>query len=482
MKLSDLIGDLKVTADEGCLDKEITDICYDSRKVKKGCLFVCLTGSASDGHAFAHFAEQNGAAAIVAEHRTDSALPHIITSDTRAAIFELASKWYGRPERKMKFIGVTGTNGKTSTCFYIKNILDKLGKKTGIIGTVANMIGDRSLPSDATTPEPLALLKLLNEMYLEKVEYVIMEVSSHSLDQKRVCGITFDVAVFTNLTQDHLDYHKTMDNYKAAKQKLFLQSKHAVLNIDDDTGKQFADSMGCKKYTYSTLYNHADFVAKDIKIKPSGTAFLAVTLGGISRVHIASPGTFAVYNALAAIGAVTTLGFSFASLGDNISNLCGVAGRAQIISGDRPYTVMLDYAHTPDGLENILSSVKYYAKGRIITLFGCGGDRDKTKRPIMGEIAAKMSDMLIVTSDNPRTEDPMSIIEDILPGVKKHRTPFTVIENRKQAIKYAIEQARPDDVILLAGKGHEKYQIIGTQKTDFDEEEIALSFMEELEK
>ena len=482
MRLSNLLTEMEAQYDKTIAELEISGIVYDSRKVIPGCLFVCLAGGAADGHKFAVSAQQKGAAAVVAEHLTDSTLAHILVKDTRRAMFELSSAWFEHPERKLKFVGVTGTNGKTSTFYYIKSILDSLGKKTGLIGTVANMIGDKTLPSNATTPEPYALCELLAQMVLEQVEYVVMEVSSHSIAQKRVCGITFDTAVFTNLSQDHLDYHKTMENYRETKFRLFEHAKSAVINIDDETGKQFEKRVECKKYTYSTIFNSADFVAKDIKIKPSGVSFLAVTLGGIGKVKVASSGGFTVYNALAAIGAVCALGFAFESLLPAVSSLCSVPGRAQIISGDRPYTVMIDYAHTPDGLENIISTVKSYSKNRVITLFGCGGDRDRLKRPIMGETAARLSDYVIVTSDNPRSEDPMAIINEILPGVKKCRTPFTVIENRREAIKRAIAMAQPDDIIILAGKGHEKYQILNTGTIDFDEEKIALEIMDELNK
>ncbi len=481
MKLKKLIEGLEYTASADVMDTEITAICCDSRKVTNGAVFVCLEGGI-DGHDFAQSAQQNGAKVIVANRKTDSTLPHIIVENTREAMFFISAKWFDNPEKKMRFVGITGTNGKTSTAYYIKNILDSLGKTTGLIGTVANIIGNTVLPSCATTPEPYSLMQLLNQMYLAGVEYVVMEVSSHSLDQKRVCGIHFDVAVFTNLTQDHLDYHKTMENYKAAKAKLFENASFAVLNIDDEMGKQLSNTLEINKFTYSKIFNQADLVAKDVKIRPSGVRFITVTKGGLARVNVASPGGFTVLNALAAIGAVLALGITFDDIMPHIENIAGVEGRAQIISGDRPFTVMIDYAHTPDGLDNILSSISSYAKGRVITLFGCGGDRDKTKRAIMGESAAKQSDFLIVTSDNPRTEQPLAIIDDIMVGVKKHHTPYIIIENRRDAIKYAIENAKADDIILLAGKGHEKYQITNDGKIDFDEQAIALEYMKEFEK
>lgn len=483
MNLKQLAVGLELTENTDISDDiEVTDICYDSRKVKKGSLFICLTGGAADGHDYAKNAEELGAAAIVAERRTDSTLTHIIVKDTRVAMFQISAVWFGNPERKMRFISVTGTNGKTSTVYYIKSILDRMGKKTGMIGTVTNMIGNKSYPSCATTPEPFELLKLLSQMVSEGVEYVVMEVSSHSIVQKRICGIHFDVAAFTNLTQDHLDYHGTMENYKAAKAELFKLADTAVLNIDDETGRELSKTVPCKKYTYSAIYNSADFVAKEIKIQANGIKFLAVTRGGIAKVKVATPGTFTVCNVLAAIGSVCALGFDFTEVMPHLDSIPGVEGRAQIISGERPYTVMIDYAHTPDGIENILCSVREYTQGRVVMLFGCGGERDKTKRPIMGEIAAKNSDYVIVTSDNPRREDPGSIIDQILPGVKKYKTPYTVIPDRREAIGYAIRNAKPGDMIVLAGKGHEKYQILADGKIDFDEQDIATKYMEEFQK
>ena len=480
MKLSQLLSGLDVKTQY--TDTEIAGITFDSRKVQKDFLFVCIDGETVDGHKFAKSAEQLGASVIVGQKQTDSTLTHIIVDDSREAMFTIASNWFGNPEKSLKFIGVTGTNGKTSTAFYIKRILDRLGKKTGMVGTVCNMICDKVLHADVTTPEPYALMSLFADMLKAGVEYVVMEVSSHSLSQKRVFGIHYDCAVFTNLTQDHLDYHKTMENYKAAKFGLFLQSDTAVINIDDKTGEEFLQKLPCKALTFSTRKNNADFVGKDIKLRPSGASFQAVTLGGIARVKTASPGAFMVYNALGAIGAVCALGFKFLDVLPHIMSLGAVDGRAQIISGERPYTVMIDYAHTPDGLENILSSVKQYAQGRVITLFGCGGDRDKTKRPVMAEAACKYSDYVIVTSDNPRTEDPTAIIDDIVVGITLDKNNYTVIENRREAIRCAIEMAADGDFIVLAGKGHEKYQILGKQKFDFDEEKIALDIMEELNK
>ncbi len=483
MKVKDLLDGVKaILTDKNLLDKDIASLCFDSRKVEKGSMFFCIPGERMDGHAFAPKAAEMGAAVIVAEHVTTAPLPHILVDDARRAMFYICANFYGHPERDLKLIGVTGTNGKTSTTSFIKELLDAFGKKTGLMGTVCNMIGDEKLPSGFTTPEPKALFTLLSKMKAQGVEYVVMEISSHALAQHRVCGLTFEVGVFSNLTQDHLDFHGTLENYKNAKRKLFLQSKTCVLNIDDPVGAEFAADQkpGVRYLTYSAKKDTADIVAKNIKLSSDGVDFLLLTAGQLNRVHVGTPGKFTVYNATAAVGALYAAGFDFSEITAALGALRSVDGRAQIVPTDRDFTVMIDYAHTPDALENILNTVRSYAKGRVITLFGCGGDRDKTKRPIMGHIAAKLSDVVIVTSDNPRTEDPGAIIEDILPGVIAEKKPYTVIENRKEAIAFALKNARRDDIVLLAGKGHEKYQILAEGKIDFDEQAIVLSLLKDM--
>lgn len=484
MKLFDLLKEISYQQYGDLLtDSEVSAICFDSRKVTKDALFICIEGETSDGHDYALQAENAGALAIVAQHQTASTLPHFIVKNSRTAMFYLAAAFYGHPEKEMHFIGVTGTNGKTSTTFFIKQLLDSLGEKTGLMGTVCNMIGDRELPSGFTTPEPAALFSMLRQMKEEGVRYVVMEVSSHSLSQDRVCGINFDVGVFTNLTQDHLDYHKTIENYKNEKKKLFLQSDICVLNIDDPVGKEFADACADKKVlTYSTRYNEADYVAKEIKLRANGVKFMMLTRGSLQRVDISTPGIFTVYNISAAVAALCAAGFPFEKIVQNVSHLPQVAGRAQMLPDTGDFGVMLDYAHTPDALENILKTVRDYAPARIITLFGCGGDRDSTKRPIMGRVAAEHSDYLVVTSDNPRTEDPKKIIDDIMVGVKEKRTPYTVIENRREAIAFALQMAEPDDIVLLAGKGHENYQILADGKIDFDEKQIVKECLQQMQR
>ncbi len=461
---------------------EIKQLCFDSRKVSSGTMFFCIPGETTDGHLYAEKAALAGAVVIVAEHETTATVPHIIVNDVREALFYASANFYHHPHRDLKLIGVTGTNGKTSTTFFIKELLDAMGKKCGLLGTVRNMIGQRQLESNFTTPEPAQLFDIFSQMRAEGMEYVVMEISSHALAQKRVAGLEFEVGVFTNLTQDHLDYHGTMDAYKEAKYQLFKQSKQCVFNLDDPTGEEFA--LRCREgnppVTYSAKHNDADFVARDITLHADGVSFFLVTNGALCRTKVSTPGEFTVYNVTAAVAALCSAGLPFGEITGHLDALKNVDGRAQIIPTDQDFTVMLDYAHTPDALENILRTVKGYAPGRVITLFGCGGDRDKTKRPLMGEVASRYSDVVIVTSDNPRSEDPAAIIEDILPGVVEKAAAYEVIENRRQAIEFALQNAKTDDIIILAGKGHEKYQILSTGKIDFDEEQIVKEILTDL--
>lgn len=462
---------------------EIEQLCFDSRKVSENTMFFCIPGETTDGHLYAEKAAAAGAAVIVAEHTTPAHAPHIIVKDAREALFYACANFYHHPERALKLIGVTGTNGKTSTTFFIKELLDAMGKKSGLLGTVRNMIGEKVLESNFTTPEPAELFKVFDQMRKAGMEYVIMEISSHALAQKRVAGLNFEVGVFTNLTQDHLDYHGTMEAYKEAKYELFMQSKHCVFNVDDPVGQEFAlrGREGNDPVTYSAKHNDADFVARDITLHADGVSFFLVTNGALCRAKVSTPGEFTVYNVTAAVAALCSAGLPFGEITSHLDALKNVDGRAQIIPTGKDFTVMLDYAHTPDALENILRTVRGYAPGRVITLFGCGGDRDKTKRPLMGAMASRYSDFVIVTSDNPRSEVPGKIIEDILPGVQEAGTPYKVIENRREAIGYALHQAVENDIIILAGKGHEKYQILSTGKIDFDEEQIVKEFLADLD-
>lgn len=392
----------------------------------------------------------------------------------------MSANWFNNPAKKLKVIGVTGTNGKTSVSYMIKQILEECGKKVGLIGTIQNVIADEVLPSKNTTPSSYELNSMFALMLKAGCEYCVMEVSSHALDQNRVYGIDFEVAIFTNLTQDHLDYHITMENYMNAKKKLFLNAKTAILNMDDSYYSAFNDGLTCKSVTYSAISDEADYTAKDIRLRPDGTEYLLSGIGKLQRIKTMIGGKFTPYNTMAAAAAALELGIDLETVALAISKMTGVKGRAEVVPTNRDFTVIIDYAHTPDGLENILKSFSEYEKNRLICVFGCGGDRDKTKRPKMGAVAAEYADYVIVTSDNPRTEEPMAIIEDILVGLNETKTPYTVIENRIEAINRAIQMADKDDIIVLAGKGHETYQILKTGTIHLDEREIVAEALKSL--
>ncbi|HQJ37826.1 MAG TPA: UDP-N-acetylmuramoyl-L-alanyl-D-glutamate--2,6-diaminopimelate ligase, partial [Bacillota bacterium] len=379
-------------------------------------------------------------------------------------------------------IGITGTNGKTTTTYLIKSIMEANKQKIGLLGTISTQIGDKIYISSRTTPEALDLQCLFREMADSDVDYAVMEVSSHSLELGRVEGCNFKIGIFTNLTQDHLDFHKTIENYRNAKKKLFyMVNGTSIINIDDEHGRIIADELrnnGIKLITYG-IDNKADIMAKNIDITSKGVGFTIVTPEYEAELNISIPGKFSVYNALAAASAAYAEGLDRDVIREGLGKVDNVPGRSEIIKTKTPYTVIVDYAHTPDGLQNILASVKEYAKGRIITLFGCGGDRDKEKRPIMGNIAGRMSDYCIITSDNPRTEEPMDIIRQIEAGIKSTGCDYICIENRRDAIKFALAMAKPDDIVLLAGKGHETYQVLKDRTIPFDERDIVEELLRE---
>ncbi len=475
MKLSEILKGIKVL--NSFSEKEISDVTQDSRNVIKDCLFVCIKGNTFDGHSFAGEMLEKGAAAVVTEK--DLGIENqIIVSDTREAFSEICANYFGNPADKLKLIGLTGTNGKTTTSFLIKQILEYTGKKTGLIGTVQNMVGSEIFPAKYTTPDPYELQKLFKNMVDSQCEYCVMEVSSQALAQGRVNGLRFNVGAFTNLTQDHLDYHKTWENYFNSKRILFQNSDIAVTNADDENGLKIVDNLDCKIYSYAVNTNNADYCAKNVKFKSDGVEYELVA-DFIGRVSCPIPGRFSVYNSLCAASVALSLGIDYRDVLSAISKSTGVKGRIEVVPTDRDYTVIIDYAHSPDGLENIISSLREIAQKKIITLFGCGGDRDKTKRPKMGRIAAELSDFCIVTSDNPRSENPSKIIEDILEGMKDISTPYIVIENRRDAIRWALENADSGDIILLAGKGHETYQILPTGTIHFDEREVIAEILGE---
>lgn len=458
-------------------DVEVKELKYNSRKVEKGDVFCCVVGTLADGHKYAPQAVEVGAAALVVERKLDIDIPQILVENTRIAMAEMAAAYYGNPADEMVMVGITGTNGKTSTSYMLKAIAERMGKKVGLIGTIRNMIGDIIIDTERTTPESVDLQRILRQMKDEKVDVVIMEVSSHSLDQKRVHGITYDVGCFTNLTQDHLDYHKTFENYFAAKKLLFAQCKKAVINLDDSYAADMVAGMNLPVLTVG-VREKADVTASEIDITTRGVQFDFNYRNVTSRFNVPIPGLFSVFNAMSAAGIALALGWTLDSIKYGLEHMVGVSGRLEPLpTGKNEFTVLLDYAHTPDALENLLKTVRGFATGRVVTLFGCGGDRDQAKRPIMGEIAGRFSDFAIVTSDNPRSEDPMQIIASVEDGVKKSGCEYIVIENRRDAIEYALKNARKNDVIILAGKGHENYQEINGGKHHFDEKEIVAEIL-----
>lgn len=452
-------------------DTEITGIAYNSRNVMPGNVFVCIKGYETDGHKYAQDAVNNGAAAVIAQDKINVDVPVWYVENSRRTIAEIACRFYGNASKKFKLIGVTGTNGKTTITYLVKSILDEAGKCVGVIGTNQNIIGDKVLLTQSTTPttpNALELQQLFAEMAQSEAEYVVMEVSSHALELDRVYGCHFDVGVFTNLTQDHLDFHKTMENYLNAKAKLFTLCNKGVVNFDDDGGKKITANAPCEILTVG-MGEECGLRAENINISARGTDFDMIYKGEKYPVHIQIPGKFSVYNAICAAGTVLELGIDMETIQKGLASATGVTGRVEVVPTDTDYTVIIDYAHTPDGLENIIKCVKEFAKGRVITLFGCGGDRDNSKRAVMGEIAGKYSDFSIITSDNPRTEDPEKIVGQIEEGMKRTNGEYIVITDRRKAIAYALDNAKADDAIILAGKGQETYQIIGREKFDFDE-------------
>ncbi len=486
MKLSAMLACADYIKTAGDITREVQNICYDSRKIKPGDLFVCIVGYETDGHKYIGGAIAAGASVIVVQEGAKiPAIPEDVTvvyaENTRKILAQLSAFFYGHPEKQLKIIGVTGTNGKTTVTTLVKSILEFEGKTVGLIGTNANMICGRTLPTERTTPESFELFALFADMVAEGVEYVVMEVSSHSLDLYRVYGIEFCVGAFTNLTQDHLDFHGTMEQYLNAKKKLFLQSRCGVVNVDDDAGKSVAKAENCPMLSYA-IDEMADIKASDIHLSARGVIFSIAYKEQHYTVRLGIPGKFSVYNALTALGIVVAAGMEVGRAVEALTFAKGVMGRCETVYTNTDYTVIIDYAHSPDGLENIIKTVREFAEGRVITLFGCGGDRDRTKRPVMGEIAGQLSDYCIVTSDNPRTEQPMAIIEEIVAGVKETDCEYIVIENRREAIGYALGFAKPGDCVILAGKGHETYQILGKTKHHFDEREVVAEYLAEMKK
>lgn len=469
MRLYKLIEGL---ADINIPDREISSVTDNTKKVRKDCIFVCVKGGSFDGHDAAAEMLEKGAAVIVAERDLGLGDKQIITDNSRKFYGELCAAWFDHPEKKLKIIGVTGTNGKTTISNVIKNIFMKNGVKTGLIGTICNEIGDETVHTDNTTPMAFDYMCLLDKMVKAGCKYAVMEVSSFGLVQHRIGPTHFDMGIFTNLTQDHLDYHKTMENYYQAKKMMFDECDYALINTDDEYGRRIFSEISCKKERYG-ISSEADYYADAIKIKSDGTSFWYCYNGKSQLVNMKMTGMFNVSNVTAAISVCLKAGLPIEDILNAVSEYNGVKGRCEIIPTGRDFTVICDYAHTPDAVENILKSVREYTEGRLICLFGCGGNRDAKKRPLMAKAAAKFADRLIITSDNPRDEIPEAIIDDILAGLKDSEIPFDVVVDRTKAIHHSLKIAEKGDIIVLAGKGHEDYQALpGNEHIHFDEREI----------
>ena len=483
MKLNDLTGTVpgkvRIIGDQ---NTDIQDICIDSRKVKPGDLFVCTPGLRMDAHQFAPQAVESGAAALLVDHALDLDVPQVVVEDVRCALSYVAAQFHDNPARKMHMIGITGTKGKTTTSFLIKSILEEAGKKVGLIGTVCSMIGEEVIPAKLTTPDPVDTQAMLAQMADAGVEYVIMEVSAHALALDRLAGIKFEVGAFSNFSQDHLDFFDSMDSYFACKMNFFNPSmtEKLVYNLDDDRVGAGMAQLGREALRIG-IREGSDIYANDIEINECGSNFL-MSWHKHFRVSVALKlaGIFNVYNALLAAGICIQLGISPEDICRGLEDVRAVPGRIELLETGTPYRVILDYAHSPDSLENILKAVRQTAKGRMICLFGCGGNRDSAKRPMMGEIAGELADFCILTSDNPRNEDPMAILAAIEEGIRGTGCEYVVIENRREAIKFALQNARPSDVVVLAGKGHETYQEIKGMRYPFSEKIVVAELLKEI--
>ncbi|WP_228108713.1 UDP-N-acetylmuramoyl-L-alanyl-D-glutamate--2,6-diaminopimelate ligase [Terrisporobacter petrolearius] len=485
MKLEDLLKDIEIILLSGPKDVEIKGLEYDSRNVKEGDLLVCINGANVNGHKFIESAKAKGAVAFVIEEdvQKDDNLTYIKVRSTNEVISTLGRNFYKNPSEKIQLIGVTGTNGKTSVSSFLKDILSQ-DEKCGFIGTIGIFDGKNNYLNKNTTPNNIEIQKSLNNMINNDCKYCTMEVSSHALALKRVENMKYKIGIFTNLTEDHLDFHKTFENYRKAKESLFYMTTSAnIINIDDINGRIILDNiktLGVPYYTYGINYG-ATFRAKDVKLYEDKTVFTLHGPNDFQReVSLNMVGQFTVYNCLAVICACYILNMDVDEIVNRISILKGVNGRFEKVENNKDIHVFVDYAHTPDALDNVLNSIKDFAKKRIITVFGCGGNREKEKRPLMGKIAQEYSDIAIITSDNPRYEEPNEIIKDILIGIDREKENYVVILDRKDAIKEAINMAKEGDVVLIAGKGHENYQIIKDEIVEFDDKLVAKEILDSL--
>ena len=487
MKLIDVLKGVENYKAKGDLEVEINNIDNNSKNIKEGDVFIAIKGFDFDGHDFVSDAVKQGAIAVVLDMSADlkkikisKNTTVILVENTRKCLAKMASNFFGNPAKKLRLVGVTGTKGKTTTTFMIKSILEKAGKKVGLIGTVANYIGDKCLgESSRTTPDSLELQRIFAQMVKEKVDIVVMEVSSQSLKLDRVAFCEFEYGVFTNFYKDHISpkEHPDLEDYFNSKSKLFTMCKQGFINADDFKGTKIqALNSSCEFKTYG-IDNFADMLAKDITITNKSVDYKLKIQDRNERIKVNIPGRFSVYNSLAAISVALKYGATVDNIKDALLEIT-VPGRSEMVANDKELAIMIDYAHTAESLQSILQAVKSYTKGNVICVFGCGGDRDSSKRPLMGEAVGKIADLAIITTDNPRTENPMDIINEIEKGIKKTKGKYKVIEDRKEAIKEAIKVASKRDIIVLAGKGHEPYQEINGTKYPFDERIIVKEIME----
>ena len=479
MKLKDLLRDVDIAQWAADPEMEISGVSSDTREnIPNGCLFVALNGFAVDGNRFIPMAVNKGAVAVVTSKKPETDIPYVLVENDRLALARIAANFYGHPSEAMTMVGVTGTNGKTSVTWLLKQVLEKAANaKVGLIGTMENHIGQQVLETDRTTPESIQLQRLFARMRDAGCGYAVMEVSSHAIALHRVEGVRFAVAAFTNLTEDHLDFHRTLEAYGQTKAQLFAHCDKAVVNADCPWGQRMVAGRNIPVIS-TAVDGCGDLMAKDVVFSRNGLEFTAVYEGKSVPVQVPIPGKFTVYNVLTVMGIALQLGIDLEKTADALRTVRGVKGRVEVVpTPGKDYTLLIDYAHTPDGLENVLSAVRGFCKGRLIAVFGCGGDRDRKKRPIMGAIGVRLADLAVITSDNPRTEVPSAIIEDILAGLGDAKN-YVTIENRVEAIHYAMKIAQKDDIIVLAGKGHETYQEVMGVKNHMDEREIVAEYLE----
>ena len=482
MKLSELIKGLEIVYRNGDMNLDIDEIFYDSRKTTEKSLFVAIDGFKTDGHDYIEEAINKGAVAIVMEENKniDTNIILIKVKDTRLALAKIASNFYNYPSAEMNLIGVTGTNGKTTTTYLVKSIFEAANKKIGIVGTIGSVVGSEKVKTQNTTPESLDLQRTFDMMVKSNIDNCIMEVSSHALELNRVAYSNFNVGIFTNLSVDHLDFHKNMDNYLNAKKKLFYNTQKCnIINIDDKYGEKIVKEISKLKTSIVTygIEKESNVRAENIELLMDGSKFNLITPKGSIDIKLNIPGTFSVYNGLAAASCGYAYDISLQNIKKGLESIKGVRGRFEIVPTNRDFTVIIDFAHTPDGFEKVMQTINQFAKGRKIVLFGAGGERGKTRRKPMGEIVAKYSDLCVITTDNPRTENSEDIIKDIVAGVEKVKGKYMTFIDRKKAIEYVIKNSQTNDVILLAGKGHETYQIIGEKILPFDEKTIVLDIL-----